>query len=326
MRKILLTLAVLGAAISGLNAQIFKTSGRSASELFNEEVKEYLTAEGDLNKDGIKDLVIAINDYWIDGDKFAFYFGDPKDGYTLFRGYDFYLSNTDKISITDKGTVRIQNNRGKDCDVFIFRYQEGDFHLIGSKKDRHDSEHYDISHNYSTGKMIRTDGEGAKKKSETLVMPEMPPLKFGWFPLDLDEMDYLFEENTHEGQLEEKTLLGIFNRMLNNGMIFANLYPNENNLSLDADGLSVSMEYMSIGNYNYWSNVEIYKEEDPDTYFIHMFDQYEDRSYERYDEEEDIFVIDESYSSEEPRQKTTETKWIFENGRFVLLETRETFE
>ena len=94
----------------------------------------------------------------------------------------------------------------------------------------------------------------------------------------------MFEENTHEGQLEEKTLLGIFNRMLNNGMIFANLYPNENNLSLDAEGLFISMEYMSFGSYNYET------------------------------------------LSEEPRQKTTETKWRFENGRFVLLENRETFE
>lgn len=82
---------------------------------------------------------------------------------------------------------------------------------------------------------------------------------------------------------------------------------------------------MSFGSYNYWSNVEIIKEEDADTYFVHMIDQYEDRSYERYDEEEDTYVIDETLS-EEPRQKTTETKWRFENGRFVLLENRETFE
>lgn len=319
MKKLILTTVLSFAALllflSGLQAQNFKSSGKTASELFTDQYQEMITAEGDVNKDGIKDLVIAVTDYWISGDNFAFYFGDRQGGYTLFRAYETQFFGDTEITITDKGVVWIQTDIMDGIDVFLFRFQDGDFHLIGSKKDRHKSEHYDISHNYLTGKMIRVDGEGAKQTSQTFQMPKMPQLKFGWFPLYMDELDYLFEEDT---QVEEKTLMGIFKLMLNNGMIFPNLWYNGNNLSIDADQLTVWMEYMSYGSYNYTSELSIVNNGNG-TYTIEMHDMYEDRSYEQ-NLNEDMSNWDELEEQFENAEVTaTDSEYLFKDGKFTLI-------
>lgn len=319
MKKLLFTLFVCCAlqmlSCNGLQAQNFRPSGKTPSELFTQNTDEIMMVEGDLNKDGVKDLIIAVTDYRISDDVLAFYFGDRQGEYKLFRAYETRCYSDTDITITDKGVLRFQFNNPDGFDVFLFCFQNGDFHLIGSKQDRHKSEHYDISHNYLTGKMIRVDGEGAKRTSQTLQMPPMPPLRFGWFPLRMDELDYLFEENT---QVEEKTLMGIFNLMLSKGMIFPNLWYNENNLSLDSYHLAVWMEYMSFGCYNYTSDISISNNGD-DTYTIVMLDEYEDRSYEQY-LNEDMSNWDEVEELMGAAEATvTNSEYLFKDGKFTLI-------
>ena len=326
MKKILLSLVLCCSALmlplSGLHAQNFKSSGKSISELFPEQSGKVVTVEGDINKDGIKDLIVAFTEYWVSGDNFAFYFGNRQGGYSLFRAYDIQIFNNTEITITDKGVVRFQTDIPDGFDVFLFRFQDGDFHLIGSKQDRHKSEHYDISYNYLTGQMIRVDGEGAKKTSQTLKMPKMPSLKFGWFPLSMDEMDYLFVEDTHDSQVQEKTLMGIFKLMLEHGIIYPTLWYNENNLALDADNLSVWMEYMSFGCYNYLSDISIGNNGD-ETYSIVIHDVFEDRSYER-NLNDDMSNWDElEEQMEQAEVIATDKEYLFKEGNFILIkETR----
>lgn len=296
--------------------------------------KEFVVVEGDLNKDGVADRVVV--DLHNGGENFSFYFGDGKGGYSLFRTYESGLLDNDDvdITITDKGVLRIQKGLKGDCDVFLFRFQDGDFRLIGSKIDRHNSEQYDISHNYLNGKMVRTDGEGKAKKSVTTVMPQMPELKFGWFPLDFDALDYLFEENDYENQVEYKTIMGLFHLMQENG-IFGFEYtafdeykipyddPKEN-----ADG-SWSIYDEAIRPYVYTSitQLDIVKQEDG-SYRIQMTNTFEDRSYEKY--------LDEGMELEEAMERAekekgaplgyfVENEWLFKDGNFTL-ESRNSSE
>ena len=172
-KKIALIAAFCSFALTAWGQPVFEPTGKSVASLHEVRTDEtVITAEADINKDGVKDLVIALDGYY-SGSNFAFYFGDGNGGYRLFREYetDLYGDKTG-ITVTDKGVVRIQCDGGAGSDIFLFRWQDGDFRLIGGKKDRHKSEHYDESYNYLTGKMIRTEGEGSSRKAVTTDMPK----------------------------------------------------------------------------------------------------------------------------------------------------------
>ena len=87
-------------------AQIFKSSGKTAAELSTKEIVNQ--AEGDFNKDGIKDLFIA-TDYGS-----AYYFGKAGGSYSLFLDTDMPVSSDAKLSVTDKGVLRIQTPHSTD--------------------------------------------------------------------------------------------------------------------------------------------------------------------------------------------------------------------
>ena len=181
MKKQLLILAAIALlAMCGISAkaQSFKPSGKTAEELSTEEITN--KAEGDFNKDGVKDWFISNNS------GSAFYFGKTGGGYNLFHDYDLRLNDKAKVTVNANGVLRIQNDIESGSDIFLFRYQNGGFELIGGKKDRHKSEHYDESYNFSTRKVIKTNGEGASKTTENGVMPLQPDIKFGWIPLKWD--------------------------------------------------------------------------------------------------------------------------------------------
>ena len=199
MKKILLSLALCALPLAAWSQPVFQPSGKSVADIHETRTDEtVVTAEADINKDGIKDLVIALDGYY-SGSNFAFYFGDKNGVYQLFREYETDLYG-DKVGITvnDKGVVRIQCDYEGNSDIFLFRWQDGDFRLIGGKKDRHASEHYDESYNYLTGKMIRTDGEGGSRKAVTTDMPKQPAINFGWIPLYYDMLGYLIEEQAED--------------------------------------------------------------------------------------------------------------------------------
>ena len=302
---------------------IFFLSLLSLNVLQAEDTKK-ITVEGDLNKDGIKDRVVVDLDPTVD-ENFTVYFGDAKGNFNLFRTYETTLSEyaNPSITITDKGVIRIQKGTTGNCEVFLFRYQDGEFQMIGSKVDRHDEEHYDVSHNYLPGKMIRTDGEGKAKKSETIDMPPMPKLWLGWFPLDFESLEYLFQdyefyENESDELKEYKTVTGIYQLMQWKGIMFSSFYTYHDLEGSSKEGWSTYNEIMKPACYNYASTLEMTKQKDG-SYQIHLIDESQDRSYES------VFYNDDESDDEDfeiPPTSITEQEWLFKNGKFTLI--RET--
>ena len=129
--------------------------------------------------------------------------------------------------------------------------------MIGSKKDRHKDEHFDVSHNYLTGKMIFTEGEGKTKKSETMEMPPMPKLRFGW--LEYLFQDYDIDNNVNEELIEYKTVTGIYELMQLNGIVFPSFYIYHELEGSLKDGWSTYNEIMKPACYNYASSLEMEK-------------------------------------------------------------------
>lgn len=311
-KTILLTIAsFLICGITSVDAQNFKSSGKTASELYSNTILN--TAEGDLNKDGVKDLIISAENAT------AIYWGNTS-GYNLFKDYDLRIHQNAKISINDKGVLRIQIDSDNKTDVFLYRYQNNALVLIGGKKDRHKSEHYDYSYNFSTGKMIKTTGEGANKQSVTETMPKQPALKFGWIPLKWDMLDYLFELDENDLGLPTESMLamGIFRRMQNDDMMHWALcdYESEYGRSLQPGEKANSWEaygsYEAPGSYNMYTDITILKL-NSNTYSIVVNETSQDRSYEAELNEEGS-NLDEL---DVPEDDTSTTKYTFNDGKFI---------
>jgi len=264
-----------------------------------------MSVKGDFNKDGIDDLLVAAKD----GSSitaFDFYFGNRNGEKTLFRSYKMPLDGSAQITVKDNGVIRIQNDIASGSDVFLFRFQKEDFILIGGKKDRHKSKHYDDSYNFSTGKVIRTEGEVPKPKGETKTLPKLPPLRFGWFPLDFDELEYIIE--TESVDADSKTAMGIFRRLLVEGlinqMVMWSSFEKVRN-----DNWKVELSYESPANYNYYATLTIKKSKDG-TYQIDLDGVRIDRSCEQEDAE-NACDRDGAYPETEDSDN-----WLFKEGNF----------
>lgn len=139
---------------------------------------------GDLNKDGIPDLVIiATPDFKEniivreDGCQrnhnqpvFAIYFGTADHEFALWRQYDEIIPKNDSefmtyewnLEITTRGTLRIDlssyssmGSYQSPSSTYVYRYQDGDFFLIGKDSQclsRNTGELVEISENYLTHK------------------------------------------------------------------------------------------------------------------------------------------------------------------------------
>ena len=328
MKKILLTAALCAMTLAAWGQPAFQKTGKSVADLHETRSDEtVIKAEADINKDGIKDLVIALDGYY-SGNNFAFYFGDKNGNYNLFREYETEMyGDKTGITVTDAGVVRIQCNYEGNYDVFLFRWQDGDFRLIGGKKDRHASEHYDESYNYLTGKMIRTDGEGKSRKAETTDMPKQPVINFGWIPLYYDMLDYLIEppyeyEEDYILGLDDMLVWGIFRVMQANDMLFWHFCDWENpyrNPGREDEGTWYAEdEHLSPGSYNSWSALSFDKLADG-SYLIDLSETFYDRSYESLFDE-DMSNIDEILEEYETEEETTESRWIFKDGQFIPQE------
>ena len=145
---------------------------------------QHQESQGDLNKDGITDLVvIATPDYEEnlkrrdDGYVYNFnqpilaiYFGNAQGLFNQWRQYDNvipaddneYCSHDIALTVTERGTLRIAvgvwcsaGSYGTSTDTYIYRYQKGDFYLIGKDTEemmRNTGEINIVSENYLTWK------------------------------------------------------------------------------------------------------------------------------------------------------------------------------
>lgn len=167
------------------------------------------TAKGDVNKDGLEDLVIIsypndsnkIEDrdegFIIDNNQptLVIYFGTENKQYKKFKEYPNAISPVGYghmcyLSITEKGVIRFQFDEYdyKDGDphgndVFLYRFQNGDFYRIGESHswwDKWSGEGNASSINYLTGKKNETThngfDQGQKRTSNKWTTIEEKPI------------------------------------------------------------------------------------------------------------------------------------------------------
>lgn len=171
---------------------------------------EHSEAFGDMNKDGVKDLVVIATPnfkenmkeredgyvYNLNRSQLAIYFGDASGNFELFKKYDEVLPERDEfviidtsLEITDKGVLRIgvstfmiAGGATTGGPTYVFRYQDGDFFLIGkddTELSRYSGETTDTSENYLTHKRQVRTGHAFEKRKEKVKWSNLPvePLK-----------------------------------------------------------------------------------------------------------------------------------------------------
>lgn len=191
-RVVLLLLAALPMLAS---AQGLAKRGKSVEDIVPQGVN-YVKAEGDLNKDGLSDLVVYAQPV------LAIYFATPLGDYERWKQYhdvlpideesDVFYIEID-LSVTDRGTLKIdvgsfasagtsyttQNN-------YTFRFQNGDFYKIGEEQhsmSRMTGNAETISYNYLTHKCQRLKenvfDETIMPKETWTSIPKKPLKKLG---------------------------------------------------------------------------------------------------------------------------------------------------
>lgn len=217
MKKILLIMMALIVSVGIAGAQgkfaksLFKASGASVVDVVPADC-DSIVVEGDLNKDGFKDVVIIATPrnpenmqtrddgyvYNFNKPVMAVYFGNESGTYSLFKQYfntipgqeDEYQSVDIDLRINDKGVMRISpsyfNSAGSsdsDASVYVFRFQNGDFYLIGKDTksfSRYSGESTEVSENYLTHKrqtIISNMFDDSVKPKETWTKIPADPLE-----------------------------------------------------------------------------------------------------------------------------------------------------
>lgn len=208
MKKILINMMLCLCAI-GMNAQTLKQQGNAVEQIVPEGW-EHEEEEGDLNKDGIKDLVVLAKPNFKENMKtrddgyeynfnpyiLAIYFGKAEGGFQLWKQYKELFPADDEwssvgvdISITEKGALNIDTDLfssggsyGTNRTKYTYRYQNGDFHLIGKESTdmmRNTGEMTTVSENYLTWKRqtIKDNAFEEGKKKETWSKLTKSPLE-----------------------------------------------------------------------------------------------------------------------------------------------------
>ena len=166
---------------TGVRAQELQKQGRGVEDLVPKGW-EHTEATGDLNKDGIADLVVVATPDFKENTKtrddgfvynfnqplLAVYFGMAEGKMQLWRKYDQviparpdeYVSIDASLTITEKGVLRISletfasmGGWGSENSNFSYRYQNSDFYLIGKENrsmSRNTGEMETTSENYLT--------------------------------------------------------------------------------------------------------------------------------------------------------------------------------
>ena len=211
MRRII-TIITLGLYALNMQAQVLKQQGVSVGQIVPQGW-EHAEAEGDLNKDGINDLVLLAKPNFTENMKtrddgyvynfnreiLAIYFGQEDGAFKLWKQYkelfpasDEWCSVDISIDITDRGTLKIDTqifaiagSYGTDNSSYIYRYQDGDFYLIGKERSgmmRNTGEMETISENYLTWKRqtIKDNAfEDGHKRESWSKMKKKPLEKLG---------------------------------------------------------------------------------------------------------------------------------------------------
>lgn len=146
---------------------------------------------GDLNKDGIDDVVIVTtakeNDHITQTDRtLIILFGKPDGTYTFNTKSTTAIVGQNEYSYCffsevyiKKGILYIEHEYLRGGCKHLFRYQNGGFYLIGASSSSGDAENWSTrEYNLSTGKYISTyesDQDGKKSSSEGTKKPDKLP-------------------------------------------------------------------------------------------------------------------------------------------------------
>ena len=198
----------------GVQAQELQKQGRGVEDLVPKGW-EHTEATGDLNKDGIADLVVVATPDFKENTKtrddgyvynfnqplLAVYFGTAEGKMQLWRQYDQviparqdeYVSIDASLTVTEKGVLKISletfasmGGWGTENSNFSYRYQNGDFNLIGKEyqsMSRNTGEMETTSENYLTWRrqVVNENAfdDNIPKKEKWTKLPKKPLEKLG---------------------------------------------------------------------------------------------------------------------------------------------------
>lgn len=183
-----------------VSAQELAKKGRSAEEIVPQGM-DFVKAEGDLNKDGLSDLVVFADPV------LAIYFAAPSGNYELWKRYDDILPNDKEnddlmidieLSITDRGALKIEVGYFASAGTsyvtnnnYTYRFQNGDFYKIGEEQhsmSRMTGDDKTVSTNYLTHKrqvvIENAFDERIKPKETWTSIPKKPLRRLGEEPLE----------------------------------------------------------------------------------------------------------------------------------------------
>lgn len=211
MRHLSLLLTLLLSGTLTMSAQVFRESATGVNPVIPEGWT-FDIANGDLNKDGVLDMVVVTTPNYPEHMKtrddgyvynfnqplLAIYFGEGLGQYRLWRTYDDVVPYSDNEyifvdfthRITLRGTLELSwsemssaGSWGTSSTTLTYRYQGGDFFLIGKEEEsmqRNTGATELVSENYLTHKRQRVTSNAFDekvKRREQWSKLEKKPLK-----------------------------------------------------------------------------------------------------------------------------------------------------
>lgn len=181
-------------------AQEMAMKGRSVDEIVPRGTS-FVKAEGDLNKDGLKDLVISA------GSSLSVYFATPSGDYELWKRYDGIMPDDEEgdnlmidieLVVTDRGALKIEIGSFASAGTsyvtnsnYTYRFQNGDFYKIGEEQhsmSRMTGDDKTVSTNYLTHKrqVVKQNAfdETIKPKESWTSIPKSALRRLGEDQLD----------------------------------------------------------------------------------------------------------------------------------------------